>query len=215
MQLDDTISDLNFTNDWFSTLAAPTWKHLFKNVKPKNYLEIGVFEGQSACWVIRQMIDGAYTKGSRLTLIDNWRGSREHGPGGIVESDLSEVKCRFDENLQKVLSSTVIKPKIEVINSSSLLALSSLIQNRRVFDFIYIDGSHHSSDVLTDACLAFPMLTPKGIMIFDDYLWKLTGETTDNPLTAPKIAIDAFTTIFGQNIRIISAPLYQIVIQKL
>ena len=46
----------------------------------------------------------------------------------------------------------------------------------KCFDFIYIDGSHIAKDVLTDACMAWPLLMPKGLMVFDDYMWEIWVE---------------------------------------
>lgn len=43
---------------------------------------------------------------------------------------------------------------------------------RQRFDLVYIDGSHYSHDVLSDAVLSFPLLKVGGHMLFDDYLWR-------------------------------------------
>jgi len=80
----------------------------------------------------------------------------------------------------------------------------------RRFDFVYIDGSHIAKDVLTDACLAWPLLKPNGIMVFDDYAW---GQPRD-ALHRPKIAIDAFTNIFGEELVVIHTH-YQLIVRKI
>ncbi len=41
----------------------------------------------------------------------------------------------------------------------------------QVFDVVYVDASHMAGDVLSDAVLAWKLLAPGGIMIFDDYAW--------------------------------------------
>jgi len=52
-------------------------------------------------------------------------------------------------------------------------------------------------------------------MVFDDYLWSPMRPGTENPLPLPRAAIDAFTTLFFQKIRILPyLPLYQLYIQK-
>ena len=38
------------------------------------------------------------------------------------------------------------------------------------FDQIYIDGSHHSPDVILDLCLAYRLLKKGGVLILDDYI---------------------------------------------
>jgi predicted O-methyltransferase YrrM len=77
------------------------------------------------------------------------------------------------------------------------------------YDFIYIDGSHTAKDVLTDACMAWPLLKQRGIMVFDDYMW---GESRDI-LHRPKIAIDTFTNIFAESLDIVHVG-YQLVVRK-
>jgi predicted O-methyltransferase YrrM len=78
-----------------------------------------------------------------------------------------------------------------------------------MYDFIYIDGSHVAKDVLTDACMAWQILKPQGIMVFDDYLWGVPRDV----LHRPKPAIDAFTTIFAEEAEIISNG-YQVAVKK-
>ena len=57
-----------------------------------------------------------------------------------------------------------------------------------------MDGSHAAPDVLTDAVMAFGLAKSGAVLLFDDYLW------VDMPglLNRPKIAIDAFQTIFSE-----------------
>ena len=50
------------------------------------------------------------------------------------------------------------------------------------FDLIYIDGSHYFKDVLYDAENCWKFLKPKGIMMFDDYLWNEYKITEHNPI---------------------------------
>jgi predicted O-methyltransferase YrrM len=78
-----------------------------------------------------------------------------------------------------------------------------------------VDASHQAADVLADAVLAFQLLKPGGVIAFDDYIWSPMRPGTENPLMLPKVAIDAFTTIYSQNLRILpNLPLYQLYIQK-
>jgi len=39
------------------------------------------------------------------------------------------------------------------------------------FDWIYIDGSHESDDIVLDAEVAWRLARLKAILIFDDYAW--------------------------------------------
>lgn len=53
------------------------------------------------------------------------------------------------------------------------------------------------------------VLKTKGILIFDDYEWKLY----ENPLLQPKLAIDTFLEVYKNQYKIINKG-YQIVLQK-
>ncbi len=86
----------------------------------------------------------------------------------------------------------------------------SCIDSKNLYDFIYIDGSHIAKDVMTDACMAWPLLNPKGLMVFDDYLW--TPNARDI-LHRPKAAIDAFTNLFAEEVDIVHVG-YQLIVRK-
>jgi predicted O-methyltransferase YrrM len=105
---------------------------------------------------------------------------------------------------------------VEVRVGFSLDQLCRLVaENTPQFDFISVDASHQAADVLGDAVLAFQLLKPSGVMAFDDYIWSPMRPGTENPLMLPKVAIDAFTTIYSQKLRILpNLPLYQLYIQK-
>ena len=72
------------------------------------------------------------------------------------------------------------------IRKRSIVALPELAGE--CFDFIYIDGDHRAAPVFMDAHLAWQLLKPQGIMIFDDYEWDLA----ETPEERPKMAIDLF-----------------------
>jgi predicted O-methyltransferase YrrM len=59
------------------------------------------------------------------------------------------------------------------------------------FDFIYGDGSHDPRDVCLDGILAWSLLKPGGVMIFDDYEWG--GHLP--PHKRPDVGINAFLAI--------------------
>jgi hypothetical protein len=66
------------------------------------------------------------------------------------------------------------------------------------FDFVYIDGSHYSKDVLEDAILSWRLVKPGGIIIFDDFTWTTNGDFSD--LRGPRTGIEAFAHIFKPKI---------------
>jgi hypothetical protein len=51
-------------------------------------------------------------------------------------------------------------------------------------------------NVLRDAVLSFEILKPGGIMVFDDYSWRVMPRDID----CPKIAIDAFVACYADHL---------------
>jgi len=81
------------------------------------------------------------------------------------------VRERWRSNINVAFSKKESETEIRLIPNDSYDALISLWKEGMLFDFIYVDGSHVAKDVLTDACMAWPMLTVGGVMCFDDYGW--------------------------------------------
>ena len=179
---------MNFTQDWF-TFNIPTFEHCKGLLKTRmEFLEVGSFEGRATCWMLQNMLDPA----GRITCIDTFKGGEEHD-----SLDLTSLRRRFEDNIQEAKSDNQF---VKVIEDISYNGLADCISHGRTFDFIYIDGSHQASDVLTDACMAFGMLNKGGIVLFDDYLW----DHVEGVLHRPKIAVDAFVNIFAEQCRVVA-----------
>lgn len=196
--------EYKFTKDWFSE-AEKIWP-LFIPLLParKSFLEIGSFEGRSMVWTAENMMEDD----GFIDCIDTWEGGEEHVAAG---EDMGSVEERFDHN--RMLVETKNRVEVNKYKGTSVQHLAHwLVENPEdhpTFDFIYIDGSHKAKDVLTDACMAWQLLKPEGVLVFDDYLW---GDPRD-ALHRPKIAIDAFTNIFGEELSIIYAG-HQLAVRK-
>ena len=197
----------SFTQDWFSR-SIPSWSLILNKLSERTthlrILEVGVFEGRSTCWLLQ---NHCKTPESSIVAIDSFQGGIEH-----QGMELGTLRKRFEANIATVASPA----QVEIREGFSLPQLAKLIaEGHQRFDFISIDASHQAPDVLGDAVLGFELLKPGGVMAFDDYIWSPMRPGTENPLLLPKAAIDAFTTLFSQKIRIIpNLPLYQLYIQK-
>ena len=197
------MSEYQFTQDWFHW-APQVWEQLIPMLpERKKFLEIGSFEGRSTVWIVENMMED----GGEIYCIDTWEGGEEHS-----EEDMAAVEARFAHNRQ-VLMGKYHHRHITRDKGTSTERLAGWLASSPaptgVFDFIYIDGSHIAKDVLTDACMAWPLLKPKGIMVFDDYMW---GNPRDI-LHRPKSAIDAFCNIFAEEAEIVHVG-YQLVVRK-
>lgn len=165
-----TDSGHRYTQDWFSYHEA-MWLAHFGALAGRpglRFLEIGSFEGRSACWIAEHLLTG---DGSILVCVDPFNG-------------YPDQERNFDHNVN---ASANTAHKVLKLRGRSCDVLHFLPAEG--FDFIYVDGSHAALDVIQDAAGAWQLLKPRGIMVFDDY-----GNTTlpvVSGLTV-KQAIDAF-----------------------
>jgi predicted O-methyltransferase YrrM len=207
-------SPYDFTNNWFESLAKVVWELFIPQINPTRILEIGSYEGASTCYLIKKLAD---SKDIELHCVDTWQGGVEHQEGGGGETDMSAVEKRFHHNTKTAISEVKHAVQLVIHKEHSDIALSKLIAEgkQNYFDFIYVDGSHQAPDVLCDAILSFRLLKIDGVIAFDDYLWQEKLPYGTDPIRCPKFAIDAFTNIYCRKIKVISAPLYQLYIQKI
>ena len=203
-------ADFTFTQNWFSVVEG-VWEDLIPKIRPKTILEIGSYEGASACYLINKL---AQESPIEIHCIDTWDGGAEHKGAAI---DMASVESRFHHNTKLAISRVPHNVNLIVHKGLSDFHLASLVSQNYsgFFDFIYIDGSHQAPDVLTDAVLGFKLLKVGGFMFFDDYLWSenLSGGT--DPLRCPKMAIDAFINCHIRKVKIVMRlPIDQLYVQK-
>ena len=175
----------NFTNNW-----ADVFKKSIDQMKPLagtklDYLEIGIFEGQSAYMMFNNILthpDCTYTG------IDDWSSSKNHF------GETSETLAR--KNLKPYKNATIITDR-------SRHTLEQFNKDQRSFDITYIDGNHSYQGVLSDTVLTWNMT--KQIMIWDDYR---------NNNYGVKPAVRAFLRNFPNQYKVIVDD-YQFAIQKL
>ena len=130
-------------------------------------LEIGDCEGCSTTWLVENILTDPK---ARLDVID----------------------LRLTDKLRRNVEITGRARQVTLHEGLSRNILRSLPFGD--YDFIYIDGSHSTIDVLEDAVLTFRLAKPGGIVAFDEYLWDTAPA---NQLGTPKPAIDAFLSIYG------------------
>ena len=189
-----------FTTDWFGRYPD-YWMQLFTELgwqpdQPRTIVEIGSFEGRSAVWMLEHLLQHPQ---SRLHCVD-------------IFPDRDAPHSYWHRFKANVLDGPH-GAKVSATASHSLPFLSRMVASGEQVDFIYVDGSHRAADVLEDLVLAFHATKPGGVIICDDYLINpRTGELT---LDSPKIAVDAFTTIYRDRLDIPwGQPLYQLAMVK-
>jgi SAM-dependent methyltransferase len=178
----------DFTADWFGG-HIPVWQTALAHLAGRpdvDFLEVGCFEGRATVWLLGNILTHP---GARIDCVD-------------VFFDPS-YEWRFDHNIRTALGTS----KVQKRKGRSQEILRGLPFAH--YDAVYIDGSHAAVDVLEDAVLAFRLLKPGGVLIFDDYEWN----AHQDPLLLPKIAINAFLGIYQRQYEMLHMG-YQVIIKK-
>lgn len=150
-----------------------------------HYLELGVFEGRSAIWMLENILTHP---SSTLTGVDLF-------PEDLKEQYLANLRISGQEK------------KATTIQGLSRFALRRLQPD--AYDIIYIDAGHTADEALTEAVLCWELLKKEGVLIFDDYRW-----TRDYPEELrPGLAIDAFITAYRNYLDIVHRD-YQAILRK-
>src|SRR5580704_11801189 len=119
----------NFTTDWFCGNEKHFTKYLAHlEDTPCQILEIGCYEGRSTVWLLENI---ATHPGATVHCID------------VVE------QASFRQNILAARSPE--KVRLEIGLSGNLLRSCPT----NTFDFVYVDGSHETVEVLEDAVLSF------------------------------------------------------------
>lgn len=166
---DEMLPRGSFSRDWL-TEHVSAWEPILRGLEgsASRILEVGSYEGLSACYLLWRLRDAT------ITCIDTFANS-------------AELESIFDANVALVDASRVHK----LVGDSRRLLLD-LVAGGRQFDLVYVDGSHLGLDVMVDASLSWQLLKPGGTLVFDDYAYRELG---DDALLRPGPAIDAFLTV--------------------
>jgi len=209
-------SKYQFTADMF-TRCEQTWPNIFNLIKwdPRKkcqIVEIGSFEGRATVWILDNLIQHS---DSKVYCIDPFiaTGRKEKEVVRQMQLDWGQIFQRFQANI----TLTGKAGQVELLQKPSSVALSSLLAvEAGQVDFVYVDGSHRAPDALSDMIFSYHLLRNGGLMICDDYTWTLEARTEIDTLSNPKIAIDAFSTIFRRSLVLIAdLPLYQMAFIKM
>lgn len=177
-----------YTYDWF-TSAVPVWTRVmapYAGRPETHYLEVGVFEGRSAIWMLNHILTHPT---STLTGIDLF-------PGVLKERYLANLELSGAAH------------KAITITGRSQVELRGLKPDS--YDIIYIDGGHTGDMVLADAVLSWDLLKVGGLLIFDDYRWKMEEYPAE---VRPGVSIQAFITAYRNYLDLVHLD-YQAIVRK-
>lgn len=188
-----------FNVNWFSQ-NIPVLQPILQPFAGKENiraLEIGSLEGMSAVWMMENILTHP---SSTIDCVDTFEGSFEH------KDQLGLIKNMYDvfrHNTKRY------GDRVRMHKGFSQVVLRQLPPTA-TYDIIYIDGDHLAPSVLEDAVLAFRLLKPGGVMIFDDYIW---GKELP-AIRRPKAGIDAFLSVFQEQFDVVHMNLQAIIKKK-
>jgi hypothetical protein len=125
-------------------------RSLMLEFQPKTTLEIGLSFG-----------------GSCLTLGATHRDLRHFPTKQHIAIDPFQ-KTVWDDVGKVLLEKESLLDYVEIIEDFSFNALPELLRKSKVFDLIYIDGSHLFEDVFIDFFYSDKLLRTSGLILFDD-----------------------------------------------
>jgi len=164
-----------FTENWTEEFkkTAKKWLLPYYN-SPFTFMEVGIYEGRSALWVIENCMTHP---DSKYIGVDFWLNQ-------------PEVRKRALAN---------IKPdgkRRTIIESLSINLLLNQEFTPEAVDVFYVDGRHDFATVLADSHLALLCTKPHGLIIWDDY------QNQDQPQVGK--AVDIFLQAMGDKVRVMS-----------
>lgn len=182
-------NNTKFTADWFSKSIPDINEFVVPHIKKTDsikILEIGSYEGLSTLWFLTEFIPNIKKE---IHCVDTWEGAE------LVYQTPAELENTFDYNLTNFIKSgDCIKYR-----GYSEEVLRNILHTGIKYDFIYVDGSHRSSDVMIDGVLAYLLLNDNGVIMFDDYIWAI-GERPYSEI--PHAAVEFFRNFFVANDRL-------------
>lgn len=141
-----------YSVDWTSIHAA-LWQRVlgkFLGQPDVRALEIGSYEGRSACWFMDHILTSS---SAQLTCVDPWVSDR---------LPAVEAAAKWDANTRPY------GDRIRKVKSPSLPFLLQAAAAGEQYHWVYVDGCHRADAALTDIVLVWQLLPPGGVMIIDD-----------------------------------------------
>lgn len=173
-----------------------------KNKKPNpKVLEIGTYTGISLIHLVNCI------KNSTGIGIDRWKNYNENSLLAEVESN--DVEKSFYRNVKM----SGMNNKIVGIKGDSSEILLNFVSDKKMFDFIYVDGSHRCLDVYADLVLSWKLLSKGGIMAIDDCTYGGKDGIEKTPFEFPFHAVNEFLNKYQTHYNMLVSD-YRVFIEK-
>ena len=150
--------------------------HIAK-IKPKNFLEIGVFHGvtsRNVCEVLYFLHGNDFKfTGIDLFLNDIEISNEEHAPKTTFSNPLKTIYYKYIRKLNPYSIDSVHKlllkfeKNVNIIKGNSNLVLKEISLNK--FDYVFLDGGHKYETVRNDLENLTKVINNNGRILCDDY----------------------------------------------
>lgn len=142
---------------------------IIAKVKPRVLVEVGVWKGRSALLALREALK--YNDDVVLICIDTWLGSDEHWLDPKLKGLLNIAQGRprlFEQFMTNVVHSG-LERYVAPLPLPSRSAAAILHCHKLRASYIYLDAAHDERSVAEDIALFWPLVTPGGVLVGDDY----------------------------------------------
>ena len=176
------IDDMEFTTDWV-TPREEWWREIVAPFagRPIRMLEVGFYEGRSAKWWLENLLTHP---DSRLVCVDRWPEKGAANRACIAADPAHSAKFQFH-------AEDAIQFASRALGNGA----------RECYDVIYSDFSKEAADIATLFGVAWRLLKPGGLYLFDDYRWEWSPDSgAVKPARPPKDGIDAMVRLHEHEI---------------
>jgi predicted O-methyltransferase YrrM len=144
----------NFTTDWFQNSSLKgLLLDLVNPLEANQILEIGSYEGASACFIADNLLDH---EESFLICVDPFSTDDSTT---IVNTSTIEI---YKKNIAE-------SKNYKKIKFNQQFSKDFFEKNTIIYNFIYIDGSHTPEDITLDFEYSLKFISKNGIIWMDDY----------------------------------------------
>lgn len=195
-QASATAKPPSFMVDWF-TNNIPMWERFLVPRlagRPARALELGALEGRATLWMLEHLLTHPR---SRVVCLDPFERNAGTKCSQGTPRRLGDVWSRFEAN---VLRSPHAK-KVTAVRGDIMATLHaghSKHLRPASFDLVTVDPSGSARSALEAGVMAFPLLKPGGLIVFDDYTW-----SKEHDSRCPRGGIDAFLAAYADDVRVV------------
>lgn len=158
--------------------------------KPITYVEVGVWKGDSAAWMLENILTHPDARGHG---IDPYPIDAKHG-----QAEIEKIQADVAERLSQYSQKFLLHDRLSVECLNDFAEWDRMNGMEPFIDLLYLDGDHTAGAVVCDWCAAWPLLKVGSVVIFDD--WGIGKRKHHRHVPE---AFDAIRLSFGDMIQVI------------